>query len=66
MVRRRSTGVVELRDEDEFDEHRARFGYPDDLVREARAAAAKLLVALGDGTEPFAGHYHKYLQKVAD
>ncbi|SNY04927.1 DUF402 domain-containing protein [Paractinoplanes atraurantiacus] len=66
VVRRRSTGVVELRDEDEFAEHRELFGYPDDLVREARAAADKLLVALGDGSEPFAHHFHKYLQKVAD
>jgi uncharacterized protein len=66
VVRRRTTGVVELRDEDEFDEHRTQFGYPDDLVREARAAADKLLVALGDGSEPFATHYHQFLQKVAD
>jgi protein associated with RNAse G/E len=66
VVRRRATGAVELRDEDEFDEHRTRFGYPDDLVREARAAASRLMVALGDGSEPFAAHYHKYLQKVAD
>jgi protein associated with RNAse G/E len=64
VVRRRTTGVVELRDEDEFDEHRQQFGYPEDLVVEARAAADKLMVALGDGTEPFATHYHKYLQEV--
>ena len=43
VVRRRATGTVELRDEDEFAEHRARFGYPDDLVANAEAAA-KLLV----------------------
>jgi uncharacterized protein len=66
VVRRRATGLVELRDEDEFDEHRSQFGYPDDLVREARAAADKLLVALGDGSEPFATRYHQFLQKVAD
>jgi hypothetical protein len=64
VVRRRETALVELRDEDEFDEHREQFGYPDDLVVEARAAAAKLMVALGDGSEPFASHYHKYLQEV--
>src|SRR3954469_11465839 len=55
VVRRRATGVVELRDEDEFDEHRTQFAYSDELVTEARAAAAKLMVALGDGSEPFAG-----------
>ena len=64
VVRRRATGLVELRDEDEFDDHRALFGYPDDLVVEARAAAGKLLTALGDGSEPFASEYHKYLQQV--
>ena len=66
VVRRRSTGVVELRDEDEFDEHRTRFGYPDDLVREARSAADLLMGLLGDGSEPFATQYHKYLQRVTD
>jgi protein associated with RNAse G/E len=64
VVRRRATGLVELRDEDEFDEHRALFGYPDDLVVEARAAAGKLMTALADGSEPFASRYHKYLQEV--
>ena len=66
VVRRRATGLVELRDEDEFDEHRTRFGYPDDLVREARSAASRLLGLLRDGTEPFATQYHKYLQRVTD
>jgi protein associated with RNAse G/E len=64
VVRRRATGLVELRDEDEFDDHRALFGYPDNLVVEARAAAEKLMTALGDGSEPFATQYHKYLQVV--
>src|ERR1051325_10646712 len=61
VVRRRDSGVVELRDEDEFAEHRVRFGYPDELVAEARAAADRLLVALGDGSEPFASLYRKGL-----
>src|SRR3954452_9871348 len=65
-VRRLDSGIVELRDEDEFAEHRQLFGYPDDLVTEARAAASKLLVALGDAREPFATHYRKYLQEVTD
>jgi protein associated with RNAse G/E len=64
VVRRRATGAVELRDEDEFAEHRARFGYPDDVVTEARAAAEWLLGALGDGTEPFASAYRKWLALV--
>jgi protein associated with RNAse G/E len=66
VVRRRETETVELRDEDEFDEHRAQFGYPDDLVVEARAAADKLLVALGDGSEPFATQHRKWLADVVE
>jgi protein associated with RNAse G/E len=66
VVRRRVTGLVELRDEDEFEEHRVSFGYPDDAVGEARAAAEKLLVALGDGSEPFATDYRQWLAQVSD
>jgi len=66
VVRRRDSGRVELRDEDEFGEHRERFGYPDEVVAEAYAAAEKLLVALGDGTEPFATEYRKWLALVVE
>ncbi|MEO3742828.1 DUF402 domain-containing protein [Plantactinospora sp. B5E13] len=64
VVRRRSTELVELRDEDEFAEHRIRFGYPDELVTQARAAAQWLYGALGDGTEPFGSAYRKWLALV--
>ena len=64
VVRRRSTDLVELRDEDEFDEHRRLFGYPDDLIAEARSASRWLLSALGNGTEPFATAYRKWLALV--
>jgi protein associated with RNAse G/E len=66
VVRRRATGVVELRDEDEFEVHRQRFGYPEDVVEQAHAAARKLLAELRDGTEPFASHYRKWLADVVD
>jgi protein associated with RNAse G/E len=64
VVRRRATGAVELLDEDEFDLHRERFGYPDDVVAEARSSAQWLFGALGDGTEPFATAYKKWLALV--
>ena len=64
VVRRRNTGVVELLDEDEFADHRVRFGYPDDLVASAYAAAKWLYEALGDGTEPFGSAYAPYLDRV--
>jgi uncharacterized protein len=66
VVRRRESGLVELRDEDEFSEHRRQFGYPDDVVAEAQAAARKLLAELADGTEPFATHYRKWLSDVIE
>jgi protein associated with RNAse G/E len=64
VVRRRATGAVELRDEDEFAEHRVRFGYPEDVADNAQEAARWLLGALGDGTEPFASAYRKWLALV--
>lgn len=64
VVRRRHTGLVQLLDEDEFADHRVRFGYPDELVAEARAAAGRLVTALGDGTEPFASAYRRWLSQV--
>ena len=64
VVRRRATGAVELRDEDEFAAHRLRFGYPDDVIVQAEAAAEWLYDALGDGTEPFASAYRKWLALV--
>jgi protein associated with RNAse G/E len=66
VVRRRDSGLVELRDEDEFEVHRRMFGYPEDLVAEAHAAAEKLLMALADGSEPFASGYRRWLSEVVD
>jgi protein associated with RNAse G/E len=64
VVRRRQTALVELLDEDEFADHQLRFGYPDDVVTEAWAAAKTLLQALHDGSEPFASAYRKWLSLV--
>lgn len=65
-VLRRRDGAVELHDEDEFDLHRERFGYPDDVVAAARAAAQWLQDALSGATEPFAGGYRRWLAMVTD
>jgi hypothetical protein len=64
VVRRRRTGAVELRDQDEFDDHRVRFGYPQELVRQAMAAAVWLQDALRDRTQPFASTYRRFLGRV--
>lgn len=66
VVRRRTTNRVELLDEDEFAEHRTEFGYPDELVAEAYAAAYWLRGALADGTEPFAAAYRPWLAWLND
>jgi len=55
---------VELVDEDEFEVNRARFGYPQDVVEQARSAANWLVKALSTATEPFARRYHDWLDKV--
>lgn len=64
-VRRRRWGEIERLDEDEFVEHSALFGYPEDVVTQARAASLWLASALGDGTEPFASHFRPWLAKVS-
>lgn len=53
-VVRTPDGAVSLHDEDEFDEHRRRFGYPPYIVDSARSAAASTFTAIESGTEPFA------------
>ena len=45
--------TVQVLDEDEFAEHTVRFGYPDDVVRSARAAADELVEAITRGDPPF-------------
>jgi protein associated with RNAse G/E len=64
-VRRRRWGEIERLDEDEFAEHRAVFGYPDEVVTEALAASYWLAEALGDGTEPFASAFEPWLAQVS-
>ena len=66
VVRRRSTGKVELLDEDEFAAHRQRFGYPEDLVHEAQETAKRLYADLAGGNEPFASTYRQYLSEVTE
>ena|SRR5690349_24838975 len=61
----RADGRVALWDEDEFDEHRAWWAYPPEVVDAARASADWLLTALADGTEPFAGDYRAWLELVS-
>lgn len=52
-VVRRSDGTVEVDDEDEFEEHKVAFGYPDHIVDRARAETAQLVLGIESGKEPF-------------
>jgi hypothetical protein len=62
--RRREDGAVELVDEDEFADHRVRFGYPDDVVAAAQGAAEWLVGALTSGSEPFRADFRGWLDRV--
>jgi uncharacterized protein len=64
VVRMRDTGAVELLDEDEFAEHQVAYGYPPDVIDRARRTADRLLVALGDGSEPFATAFAPHLART--
>ena len=64
-VRRRRDGSVAVLDEDEFAAHRVKYGYPDEVVSAARAAAGWLERALIENLEPFASRYHRWLAQVA-
>lgn len=66
VSRRRESGLIELRDAEEFEQHRVEFGYTGEMVSEARSAAQRLLVALGDGSEPFHTTYRKWLSLVVE
>ena len=62
--RRRDTGDVELLDEDEFDLHRQRYGYPEDVQVNAWSAVRALMSALYDHDEPFGTDYRFWLDQV--
>ncbi|WP_218108414.1 DUF402 domain-containing protein [Actinacidiphila rubida] len=57
-------GTAYSKDEDEFAEHRVRFGYPDHVVARARQTCHWLMAAArrdGHGAEPFASAYRDWL-----
>jgi hypothetical protein len=64
-VRRRRWGTIERLDEDEFAQHSAAYGYPAEVKIQAMAASHWLASALGDGTEPFASGFRKWLALVS-
>ena len=61
-VVRRSDGSVEVDDEDEFEEHKVAFDYPQHVVDRARTEAAQLVLAVEQGTEPFGTVGERWLE----
>jgi uncharacterized protein len=64
VVRLRADQRVFVDDEDEFAEHKVRFGYPPDVIARAEQSAAWLLAAVSAGVEPFGTAVEKWLDKV--
>jgi protein associated with RNAse G/E len=61
-VIRRPDGSVEVADEDEFDEHRIRYGYPPHVVDRARAVTARVAIAVERRDEPFGTAGDRWLE----
>ena len=63
-VVRGHAGRVWVDDEDEFAEHRLRFGYPDDLVGAAAASCERVHAAVEAEVPPFDGTAETWLARV--
>lgn len=64
-VVRGAGGRVWVEDEDEFAEHRAALGYPDDLVAAALGSCARVERALSAGHPPYDGTHRRWLEALA-
>jgi len=65
-VVRGNTGRVWVDDEDEFADHRTRFGYPDDVVAAAMASCDRVHAAVAAGLPPYDGVAAGWLTRVAE
>jgi uncharacterized protein len=65
VLRMRADGSVIIVDQDEFAEHQVRYAYPPDVIAAAQTAADWLHAVIGDGAEPFASDYRKWLAMVS-
>ena len=64
-VVRGATGRVWVDDEDEFAEHRVRFGYPEDVARLAMRSCDRVLAAVTAGDAPYDGSAGAWLALLA-
>ncbi|HYZ93479.1 MAG TPA: DUF402 domain-containing protein [Actinomycetota bacterium] len=63
-VARFRDGRIELLDEDEFEEHRAAFAYPDDVAERALTTAQSVLDAMRERREPFDSAGFRWLEQI--
>lgn len=63
-VLRKRGGAPMLVDEDEFAEHRVKYGYTPDVIARAEESARWLMAAVDGGTGPFGGAHGKWLAMV--
>lgn len=63
-VVKRTNGVVEIDDEDEFVAHQDEMSYPAKLISAARDAADTVKSMLQDGAAPFDGSHERWLAKL--
>ncbi|MEQ4207940.1 DUF402 domain-containing protein [Actinopolymorpha sp. B9G3] len=64
VVRHRGSGVVELLDADEFEEHQRKYGYTAEVIDGTRVAAQRLMAAVTT-EEPFTSAYRRWLAMVS-
>ena len=65
-VVRGNTGRVWVDDEDEFAEHRVRFGYPEDVVRAAMASCDRVHADVAAARTPYDGSAAAWLDRLGD
>jgi hypothetical protein len=58
---RAAWGEAFVDDEDEFAEHQVAFGYPDDVIRNARESCREVLDAVRAGRAPYEGAHERWL-----
>ena len=61
LLRSRDSGHVELMDEDEFAANTLSYGYPADVVNQARRTAERLHVDVAGNAEPFGSACRRWL-----
>lgn len=65
-VQKAPGGAVEILDSDEFEQHRDRYGYPDQLVEAAERSSAEVAALLAAEAEPFGSAPRDWLVALAD